>query len=629
MSHRPLNHHSPFLLFFRGKGCPPLGSAPKSLQSSTWCRKNHRLNGRLEASVQYTCKLLQDTGLPFHTTMLSLAIEQLIIFLTQWRADTPPSPPPPDGPTYVPLRDLIVSRNTASRIAQRGTSYALIQSCTLKKATMSSTASGSHIQRDSYYSGEKSVHYAEEEEEQKQSQKLLQPTTPTPQPTNRYLGGIALMLFITFLSSVVFSIVLPSILPFLKSFGLDDTEASTMTGWAVCLNSAGSFISSPILGWWADKRSTREVVAVSLIIMIFGNIMYSLAYAADHYAKFVMLGARFIVGLAAGNYAVAQTYLSYATDMNNRTLVMGLNSLFTILGFVIGPAFSLVTTLSFLQYEGNGIKVDSNTSPGYLSAIFSLLAIFSLVFLKEVSADRRAKNVSGTNSKPGSVVGSGFYNGAGSIKSFSQILKLRKEKQPVPWMGVTVCLILYFIYTAAFTVFETIGTSYTLDSYQWGTTQNSYLYMGLGGICIISIVLLQVGLYVSSDRTLLVITTLIAAGGFGAFINYPVESVPEWRFGLGVALVSAGYATSVALLIALYTKILDGLDQGMFMGWLSSSGSVARMIGPLSATYIYNYKGALWIFTIMCSMMTLAFVITIGAYRKLAYKNSHGYQQIE
>ncbi|PRP77210.1 hypothetical protein PROFUN_15762 [Planoprotostelium fungivorum] len=40
-------------------------------------------------------------------------------------------------------------------------------------------------------------------------------------------------------------------------------------------------------------------------------------------------------------------------------------------------------------------------------------------------------------------------------------------------------------------------------------------------------------------------------------------------------------------------------------------------------------EGALWIFTIMCSMMTLAFVITIGAYRKLAYKNSHRYQQIE
>lgn len=139
---------------------------------------------------------------------------------------------------------------------------------------------------------------------------------------------IVLMILINFLSFVCFAIVLPSLWPFLKSFG----QSKSLVGWAVAANSAGTFFASPLLGKWADKRGVKEAIFVSLLVMIGGNAFYSLSQDV-----WMLLVARFIVGAAAANYAPASAYLSYATHPNDRTTVMIANSAASILGFILGP----------------------------------------------------------------------------------------------------------------------------------------------------------------------------------------------------------------------------------------------------------------------------------------------------
>lgn len=87
-------------------------------------------------------------------------------------------------------------------------------------------------------------------------------------------------------------------------------------------------------------------------------------------------------------------YLSYASTQQSRTLVMALNSACTVLGFIVGPcsfssrrnidctAFSLA--LNFVNFSIKEVKVNYYTGPGYLAGIFSLLALCSLVFLREI-----------------------------------------------------------------------------------------------------------------------------------------------------------------------------------------------------------------------------------------------------
>jgi len=150
-----------------------------------------------------------------------------------------------------------------------------------------------------------------------------------------------LMIFINFLSNVVFSIVLPT-LPF---FLIQVNAPSYLNGWAVAVNSLGTFIASPIMGYWADKRNFREVFFVSLVLMVIGNTWYALANNEYH-----IFAARFVVGIAAANFAPASSYLSYATSTQVRAKIMSWNAASSVLGFICGPAFSLLTSLPAIHF---------------------------------------------------------------------------------------------------------------------------------------------------------------------------------------------------------------------------------------------------------------------------------------
>lgn len=69
----------------------------------------------------------------------------------------------------------------------------------------------------------------------------------------------------------------------------------SIVGWAVAVNSGGSFLASPVFGAWGDRRTTREVLGVTLVLMIIGNVMYSLSENI-----YMLLAGRFVVGVAAG-----------------------------------------------------------------------------------------------------------------------------------------------------------------------------------------------------------------------------------------------------------------------------------------------------------------------------------------
>jgi MFS family permease len=64
-----------------------------------------------------------------------------------------------------------------------------------------------------------------------------------------------------------------------------------------------------------------------------------------------LFAARFLVGVAAANYAPAGAYLSYATTSADRAKIMAWNSAATVLGFICGPSFAMITAIKALQFE--------------------------------------------------------------------------------------------------------------------------------------------------------------------------------------------------------------------------------------------------------------------------------------
>ena len=61
-----------------------------------------------------------------------------------------------------------------------------------------------------------------------------------------------------------------------------------------------------------DRRTTREVLGASLVVMIVGNLMYALASNV-----WLLLAGRFIVGIATGKFEL-RYYFSIRVDASVR-----------------------------------------------------------------------------------------------------------------------------------------------------------------------------------------------------------------------------------------------------------------------------------------------------------------------
>jgi MFS family permease len=100
-----------------------------------------------------------------------------------------------------------------------------------------------------------------------------------------------------------------------------------------------------------------------------------------------------------------------------------------------------------------------------------------------------------------------------------------------------------------------------------------------------------------------------------AVIPTPVPGgvLPAWGkpvFFLGMGLIS--FATglilpSVSSLVSLYS---DATEQGRNLGILRSAGSLARVIGPISAALLYFHFGShFWVYIVAAALMLPAFLI--------------------
>jgi predicted MFS family arabinose efflux permease len=75
-------------------------------------------------------------------------------------------------------------------------------------------------------------------------------------------------------------------------------------GWAIALHSAGTIVTSPLLIAWSRRRTIREVLVGSLIVMIAGGILHGMARNIT-----MLLVARFVIGSGSANYVITAKYL--------------------------------------------------------------------------------------------------------------------------------------------------------------------------------------------------------------------------------------------------------------------------------------------------------------------------------
>lgn len=175
---------------------------------------------------------------------------------------------------------------------------------------------------------------------------------------------------ISFINSVSFTIIIPTLYPYAQQFGLSDFEASLLT----TAYSLSQFVGTPILGQLSDRIGRKPVLVISLLGTVASNLLAALAGV-----PWLLFVARIFDGITGGNNSVAQAVVSDITSPEQRTQAFGIYSGLFRLGFVVGPP------LSYLAQTVPPVAGVSSLGMSFLvsAAIALIAAILCFFFLRE------------------------------------------------------------------------------------------------------------------------------------------------------------------------------------------------------------------------------------------------------
>ncbi|KAK9524708.1 hypothetical protein VZT92_017078 [Zoarces viviparus] len=457
--------------------------------------------------------------------------------------------------------------------------------------------------------------------------------------------SIRVMYFTMFLSSVGFTLVITSLWPYLQK--IDDSTNATFLGWVVAAYSLGQMLASPIFGLWSNYRPHREPLVCSIVINLSANIYYAYAYLPRTNNKFHVLISRAFVGFGAGNVAVVRSYVAGATSLEERTSAMANMSACQALGFILGPA--LQACLSFIGEHGVTVKaidlqLNMYTAPALLATVFCFINILLVVLvLRAHRVDERGR--------------------VGAINYTSEDDISEETEETIDKIAVLTSNALFFIVMFIFAVYETIATPLSMDMFAW-TRKEAVLYNGIIICCIgLQSVLVFLAVKVAServgDRPVFLAGLAIIFCGFFILLpwgnHYPkiqwadlknnslvsqmskasnksieptgcpyeqtwCQYTPAIHLAQYISsniLIGVGYPACNVMSYTLYSKILGPKPQGVYMGWLTASGSGARTVAPVFVSQAYTILGPRWAFGLICGMVVVAIILLSSVYHRL------------
>ncbi|KAL0225074.1 hypothetical protein RCL1_002986 [Eukaryota sp. TZLM3-RCL] len=467
---------------------------------------------------------------------------------------------------------------------------------------------------------------------------------------------LIIVLFTVFLDGLSFGVVMPSIFSYVQSLGGTEIQFGTI----VAGFSLGTFLGSPILGMWYNRRSLRESLSGSLLICVFCCLLYAIAGNLFH-----LFLSRFILGIGSGSIAIIRAYLSEVTSQSQRTSVNTWVNALQILGIVVGPSCGIIFSRMKFTLFG-AVKFTELSSPGYFCAILFLLAFY--LVRKSFSNTKTVHDI-----KPTPLSG---FRGKSSPR-FSRV--------------IIVCLFLNYVLSTINALVQSVATPFVTRSYNWGVYENGLMYAAAAVICILGYILLQflttmfrqmkptkqmllgaedlVPLRPSAisfspprslrdmdrvndvpirpnsmsssrairvqkqleerahfyDSLVMLVGLVVVFLGLLVFFIVSLKSVngvksdwvPKSVFYLTLGIVSLVYPGTQTLLISLYSLILPSAKQGTAMGLLMAVQSLALLITPLWSSILLQKYGAGVVFLVEALHFLVAIVLALVYFNRL------------
>ena len=351
------------------------------------------------------------------------------------------------------------------------------------------------------------------------------------------------------------------------------------------------FIFSPIWGALSDRIGRRRVLTLTLAGSALSYVLW--IFAAQFW---VVVVTRLVCGMMAGNIAVASAAAADITDEKERTKGMAVVGIAIGLGFVFGPALgglSSVVVISHAPANGpfglNPFSVPAMISAGMATLNFLLVCRF---FPETLAPERRATA------------------GARRPSVFDLATVGSKSVRRASFANL--------VYQIAFTGMENTIVFLTFALFAFSPRDNAALFLFNGACMILAQGLSRRLVGRLGQRRVVMLGMAVAAAAFVvvAFIPHvraqPADgSLPLFYAGLGLISFATGLILpSVSALVSLYSP---ASEQGRNLGILRSAGSLARIIGPVSAALLYFHFGShLWVYLAGAVLMLPALWLVRG-----------------
>jgi MFS family permease len=350
---------------------------------------------------------------------------------------------------------------------------------------------------------------------------------------------------VVILDLVGFGIVMP-ILPFYaREFGAD----ATTLGFLLMVYAAAQFVCAPLWGWLSDRIGRRPV----MLVTVAGTSLSLLALGLAGSLEWLFL-ARILGGCFAANIGVASAYIADVTGEDERTRWMGMLGASFGVGFVLGPAIG-----GLLAPYGYGV-------PMLVAAGLAALNFGQAVFvLREPPSHAQSERS-------------------------AEAGRLAVLRDPmIRWLCLS-----NLLFSIAVTQLETVFAFFMMDRFSYDAREVAFVLVGMavvmGGIQGGGMKALSARF---SERALVFAGTLLLAL---AFLGIP-ESASVALLLAPLGLAAVGRAVVQPSLLSLVSVAADPRSRGVAMGTFQSAASLARVVGPVAAGWLYDreYAAPFWL----------------------------------
>jgi len=208
---------------------------------------------------------------------------------------------------------------------------------------------------------------------------------------------------------------------------------------------------------------------------------------------------------------------------------------------------------------------------------------------------------------------------------------IRRELPPLDYKslhsGLFLCILLHAALYLSITTFEVYLIPFGNKGLGWGSETTLIIYTIIGVIVITTS--FMIGVLSSFIGARFLIITSVIAFIIGAMFDLQIfhQKITS-KVGYtaivmsSITLITCGFTTCAVLLPTIYSMIVDYTDhsayKGTLMGWLGSSGSFGKMVGPFLVLFLYVWDDLVAV-TIM-SLLGVVFVITIVCFKWIKTK---------